>query len=256
MKKPDSNLPPDVSFVMPCYNEQEAIVYTIPRLVQAFTKVRCRVQLIAVDNGSKDRTGDVIRELAREYPGIVYHRVETNEGYGKGILSGIPLCDAPWIGIIPADGQVDAEDVTRLYQATAAAGNWTLGKVRRRFRLDGTWRKLVSISYNLYARALWPSLGSLDLNGTPKILRAVVLRQMDLQSTDWLLDPEIMIKAHYMGIKILELNVFARMRSAGVSHVNPHACWQFFRSLLVFRFSGRLSQWKRTHQTIHATVSK
>jgi len=256
MKKTDSNLPPDVSFVMPCYNEEEAIVYTIPRLMEAFQKARYRLQLIAVDNGSKDRTGELIKELAGEYPGIVYHRVEVNEGYGRGILSGIPLCDAPWIGVIPADGQVDAEDVARLYQATAAAGNWTLGKVRRRFRLDGTWRRLVSISYNLYARALWPTLGSLDLNGTPKIIRAAVLRQMDLQSTDWLLDPEIMIKAHYMGIKILELNVFARMRSAGVSHVNPHACWQFFTSLLAFRFSGRFSEWKRTQQTIQASLSK
>lgn len=256
MKDSHSNLPPDVSFVMPCYNEEEAIGYTIPRLVEAFRKARGRLQLIAVDNGSKDRTGEIIKELATEYPGVIYHRVETNEGYGKGILSGIPLCEAPWIGVIPADGQVDAEDVVRLYQATAAAGNWTLGKVRRRFRLDGACRKLVSVSYNLYARLLWPSLGSLDLNGTPKIIRAGVLRQMDLQSTGWLLDPEIMIKAHYMGIKVLELNVFARMRSAGVSHVNPHACWEFFRSLLVFRFSGRFSQWKRTHQAIQASLSK
>jgi glycosyltransferase involved in cell wall biosynthesis len=256
MKNSELNLSPDLSLVMPCYNEEEAIVYTIPRLVEAFQTARCRLQLIAVDNGSKDRTSDIIRELARGYPGIVYHRVEVNEGYGKGVLSGLPLCDAPWIGIIPADGQVDAEDVVRLYQATAAAGNWTLGKVRRRFRLDGVWRKLVSISYNLYARALWPSLGSLDLNGTPKIARAGVLRQMDLQSADWLLDPELMIKAHYMGIKILELNVFARMRSAGVSHVNPRACWQFFRSLLLFRFSGRFSQWKRTHQAAHVSLSK
>jgi len=256
MKNRDSSLPPDVSFVMPCYNEEEAIVYTIPRLMEAFQKARYRLQLIAVDNGSTDRTGEIIKDFAKEYPGIIYHRVEVNQGYGKGILSGIPLCDASWIGVIPADGQVDAEDVTRLYQATAAAGNWTLGKVRRRFRLDGTWRRLVSISYNLYARALWPTLGSLDLNGTPKIIRSAVLRQMDLQSTDWLLDPEIMIKAHYMGIKILELNVFARMRSAGVSHVNPHACWQFFRSLLLFRFSGRFSEWKRTQQTIQASLSK
>jgi len=241
---------------MPCYNEEEAIVYTIPRLVEAFQKARIRLQLVAVDNGSKDRTGEVIKELAAEYPGIVYHRVQVNEGYGKGILTGIPLCEAPWIGVIPADGQVDADDVTRLYQATATAGNWTLGKVRRRFRLDGTWRRLVSISYNLFARALWPSLGSLDLNGTPKIVRARILRQMDLQSTDWLLDPEIMIKAHYMGMKILELNVFARMRSAGVSHVNPQACWQFFHSLLLFRFSGRFSEWKRAQETIQASLSK
>src|SRR5690606_34588312 len=94
-----------------------------------------------------------------------------------------------------------------------------LGKVRRRFRTDGFRRKVVSILYNVLVRLLWPRLRSLDVNGTPKILRRDVLRAMDLKSKNWLLDPEIMIKAHFMGLRVLELNAFARMRSSGVSHV-------------------------------------
>src|SRR5207244_13655729 len=67
---------------------------------------------------------------------------------------------------------------------------------------------------------------SMDVNGTPKILPRDVLLGMDLQSKDWFLDPEIMIKAHTLGLRIIEFNAFARMRGSGVSHVRVGTCWR------------------------------
>lgn len=224
---------------MPCYNEEEVLGYTIPKLMGAFAAAGIALEIVAVDNGSKDRTGEVIDELRARHPRIVPARVEVNEGYGNGVLQGIRHCTAPWIGIIPADGQVDAEDVVRLYEAAVASRTAILAKVRRRFRMDGLFRKLVSTSYNLFVRVLWPGLASIDINGSPKLLPADVLRGMALQSKGWLLDPEIMVKAHQAGIRVLELNVFARMRGAGLSHVRASTCWEFFWQLLVFRFTGR-----------------
>jgi glycosyltransferase involved in cell wall biosynthesis len=234
---------PDLSLVMPCYNEQEIVEYTINRLLDAFRRAGYRLELIAVDNGSRDRTGEIIHSLAAQDPGIVPHRVEVNQGYGYGVLSGLPLGSAPWIGIIPADGQVDAEDVVRLYEAVVSAQGWVLGKVRRRFRMDGLLRKVVSVSYNLLVLLLWPRLGSLDVNGTPKILPRRAVQAMDLRSRGWFLDPEIMIKANRMGLRVLEFNAFARMRGSGVSHVRVSTCWEFLRSLIHYRFSGELDRW-------------
>lgn len=242
---------PDVSFIMPCYNEEEIIGYTIPKMVKAFEAAGHTLELVAVDNGSSDRTGEMIAEMAAEYPGIVPHRVEVNEGYGNGVLSAIPRCTAPWVGIIPADGQVDAEDVVRLYETVATANRPLIAKVRRRFRMDGMLRKLVSTSYNVFVRLLWPRLQSIDVNGSPKLLPRDVMVAMDLQSKDWLLDPEIMIKAHYMGLRVLEFNVFGRMRSAGLSHVHPATVWHFFCRLLVFRFSR---QWRPSVDSTPSTA--
>jgi glycosyltransferase involved in cell wall biosynthesis len=237
---------PDLSFVMPCYNEEEIIGYTIPRLMNAFEKAGYCLELVAVDNGSWDRTGEIIEDLAAQYPSIIHHRVEKNEGYGNGLLSGFPLCAAPWIGTIPADGQVDAEDVVRLYEAVVATNGKVLGKVRRRFRMDGLRRKAVSICYNLFVRLLWPRLESIDVNGTPKLLPREAIMGMNLKSKGWLLDPEIMIKAHYMGLRVLEFNAFARMRSGGVSHVRMETLWEFFWNLLLFRFS---KSWKKEFES-------
>jgi glycosyltransferase involved in cell wall biosynthesis len=236
---------PDLSLVMPCYNEEESVGLTIRRLLAAFNAAGFRLELIAVDNGSSDRTGAIISELAREHAGVRPHRVEVNQGYGYGLLSGVPLCRAPWVGFIPADGQVDPADVVHLYEAAAESNGRVLAKVRRRFRMDGLQRKLVSIAYNLLVRMLWPRLDSLDVNGTPKILPREALLAMRLQSTGWFLDPEIMIKAHYMGLRVLEFNAFARMRGRGVSHVRAETCWEFLRSLIVYRFSRRMPAWRR-----------
>lgn len=236
---------PDLSLVMPCYNEEESVGLTARRLLAAFDAAGIRLELITVDNGSRDRTGEIIEQLAREHPGIRPHRVEVNRGYGHGLLSGVPLCRAPWVGFIPADGQVDAADVVQLYEAAAESNGNVVAKVRRRFRMDGLQRKLVSITYNLLVRTLWPRLDSLDVNGTPKILPRDALLAMQLQSQGWFLDPEIMIKAHYMGLRVLEFNAFARMRGRGVSHVRAETCWEFLHSLLVYRFSGRMSNWRR-----------
>ncbi|MCC7162172.1 MAG: glycosyltransferase family 2 protein [Anaerolineae bacterium] len=237
--------PFDISFVMPAYNEQEIIGYTIRRLFAAFEKEGYRLELVAVDNGSQDRTGEIIREFAETHPGMIGVRVETNQGYGNGILEGIPHCTAPWIGIIPADGQVDAEDVVHLYEAIMAANRPVIGKVRRRFRMDGFRRKLVSVAYNLLVLAMYPEIGSLDINGSPKLAPRDVVTQMRLQSVGWFLDPEIMIKAHYMQVPVIEFNVFARMRGSGVSHVRVETCWEFMRALLHYRFSDHLAGWRQ-----------
>ncbi|MDH4132355.1 MAG: glycosyltransferase family 2 protein [Gemmatimonadota bacterium] len=230
---------PDVSFVMPCYNEEETIGYTIPHLVQAFEARGHRLQLVAVDNGSTDSTGRVLHELQRRFPAVLPHRVEVNQGYGWGVLCGLPLCTAPWVGIIPADGQVDAEDVVRLFEAVKPTRGRVLGKVRRRFRMDGLQRKVISTTYNLFVRAMWPQLGSIDINGSPKILPRDALRQLGLESKGWLLDPEIMVKAHQLKLRVIELNVFARMRGTGMSHVRATTCWEFLHALIQARLLGR-----------------
>ena len=230
---------PDLSFIMPCYNEEEVIGYTIPRFVAAFRKAGYRLELITVDNGSRDRTGALIREMMAAHPEIVPCRVEVNEGYGNGVLSAIPLARGPWVGIIPCDGQVDAEDVVLLYEAARATNGRVVAKVRRRFRMDGLQRKLVSTAYQLFVRLLWPRLGTIDVNGSPKILPRDELVAMRLESKGWLLDPELMIKAQYANLRVVELNVFARMRGAGVSHVRASTCWEFVSTLLGARFSGR-----------------
>ena len=239
---------------MPCYNEEAIVGQTVKRVLSAFDRAEIPIELVTVDNGSKDRTGEILRELAALHPQIVVHRVDVNIGYGNGILAGLPRCTAPWICLIPADGQVDAEDAVRLFEDAVQCGEQVIAKARRRFRMDGGPRKFVSIAYNIFFRALWPGVESLDINGAPKIIPRDVILRMELTSRQWFLDPEIMIKAHYLGIRVLEYNVFARMRGSGLSHVRATTCWEFFTALLRYRFSGELTRWRSSATAVPAAA--
>jgi len=242
---------PELSLVIPCYNEEDSLPPTVQKLIRAFEIQDIRLELVCVDNGSSDRTGSVIADLATRFPGrILTTRVERNIGMGQGVLAGVPLATAPLVGVIPADGQVDAEDCVRLYEAVIEVGGPVVGKVRRRFRMDGVVRKIVSVVYNLFVRALWPGIGSWDINGCPRILPRDVWLAMELESTNWLLEPETLIKAHYLGLRVLELNVFARTRARGLSHVRASTCWEFFIYLLRFRFSSTLRRWRHRRRDL------
>jgi len=242
MSKKDSQ--PLLSLIMPCYNEEGVIGYTIPRLVQAFEQSGYPLELVACDNGSTDKTGEMIQEFVDQDLPIVLHKIDVNQGYGNGVLDAVPVCTGDFIGIIPADGQIDAEDVVRVYESVARSNGNVIGKVYRRFRLDGPWRIVVTTFYNLFMLALWPKIGSYDVNGSPKILPRQVLIDMKLESKNWLLDPEIMIKAGYMGVSVIEMNAFARMREHGESHVQVSTIWQFISILLRYRFGDKLKKWR------------
>lgn len=228
-----------LSLAVPCYNEEESLRNTSTRLVQAFRERGLEVELVLVDNGSADRTGAIIDELVAEGLPVIKEVVAVNQGYGYGVLRGLTRCRGRFVGFICADGQVEAQDVAKLYEILLNAKAPKLVKVRRRFRMDGFRRKLVSIIYNGFANVLFGGLGTIDINGNPKLFPRAYYERMNLTSRDWFLDAEVMIKARRLGLPVFELNVLGQMREGGSSNVRATTIWEFLVNLARARF-GRL----------------
>ncbi len=236
---PSASRRPEISLVAPCYNEAGSIRKTATRLVESFRARAVILELILVDNGSADETGAIIDDLIAEGMPIVKARVEVNQGYGNGVLAGLRHCRAPLVGFMCADGQVDAQDVVKLYEAAASALTPRLFKIRRRFRMDGWSRLVISTIYNIAATALFGNLHTSDINANPKILTREHMEQMSLRSKDWFLDAEVMIKARRLGLAVFELNVLAQSRLEGASHVRPATVWEFILNLLRHRYGDK-----------------
>lgn len=227
---------PDLSLIIPCYNEVDVIRNTTQRLVRVFHERAVNIELILVDNGSNDKTGEIIDQMIVEGYPIIKETVKVNQGYGNGILQGLKHCNGKFVGFLCADGQVEANDVSKVYEIAANTHSPHLVKVRRRFRMDGLIRKFVSVIYNLLTMALFGGLGSIDINGNPKIFPSEYLERMNLQSKDWFLDAEVMIKAKKLGLKVYEINVIAQMREGGKSNVRTSTIQEFLGNLLKYRF--------------------
>jgi glycosyltransferase involved in cell wall biosynthesis len=228
--------PPDLSLVLPCYNEEAVIRNTAARLIKTFNEEEIDLELILVDNGSQDATGQIIDQMIADGFPVTKVTVTVNQGYGNGILQGLKVCRGKFVGYTCADGQVEATDVRKVYDIAANARSPYLVKVRRRFRMDGLTRKLVSIIYNGLTMVLFGGLGSIDINGNPKIFPAEYLDRMNLQSKDWFLDAETLIKAKQLKLDVFEMNVIAQMREGGQSNVHSSTIKEFLSNLMKYRF--------------------
>ncbi len=231
-----------VSLVIPCYNEASSVRSTATRIIDSFQAQDIRLQLVLVDNGSADRTGEIIDELIAEGHPVIKETVAVNRGYGHGILSGLQRCTGEYAGFLCADSQVEAADVARVAEVALSSQTPKLVKVRRRFRMDGFDRKVISILYNGLANLVFGGLHSIDINGNPKILPREYLQRMDLRSEDWFLDPEVMIKTKRLGLPVYEFNVLGQMRAEGLSHVRGSTMWEFFLNLMRYRFNSKYAR--------------
>ncbi|MBK8979802.1 MAG: glycosyltransferase [Planctomycetes bacterium] len=250
---PPDRAGPQLSLAIPCYNEQDSIGETAPALARAFREAGIELELILVDNGSTDRTGEILDELIRT--GLPAHKVAipVNRGYSAGIVRGLEACTAPIIGFVHADGQVSPEDTVMVYRLLENREERVLAKVRRRFRRDSWRRKIVSIAYNGLMQVLFGWLGAIDINGSPKMFSKRNFERMQLDSQDWFLDPEIVLKAKWLGLRTIEIDVEGRSRHGGTSHVRAGTVLEFVRNILRYRFGSRLRRWHRSLRSAEAS---
>lgn len=230
---------PAVSLAIPCYNEEDILRTTVTRLLSAFAARGIALELVLVDNGSRDATGKIIDGMIRSGWPVVKRIVKVNQGYGWGVLTGLSACRAPLIGYTCADSPVDAEDAVRVYEVAAKARRPMLVKICRRFRMDGAFRRFTSWGYQTLAALLYWDLDVVDINGTPKIFPRESLAPLRLGAKGSALDLEILIKARRLGMDVLELSVFDRRREAGASKVNPNTVVEMATNLLRYRVSRR-----------------
>ena len=108
---------PDSSFslVLPVYNEEDVIESTIEELQEILDAAQCQYEIIAVDDGSRDGTADVL--ATRKDITVVTHR--QNRGYGAALKSGIKRARYPWIVITDADGTYPHEQIPYLVSLAA-----------------------------------------------------------------------------------------------------------------------------------------
>ena len=106
-------MPYKFSIVVPCYNEEK----NIPLLVERFAKAikRDDVQVVLVDNGSRDDSAKIMKQRQKKHTFIKIVTVKVNQGYGFGIISGLKEADGDYIGRTHADLQTDPKDVIKAF---------------------------------------------------------------------------------------------------------------------------------------------
>ena len=135
------------SVVLPVYNEEETISSNILNLIGLFVQKDMDWEIVAVDDGSGDKSYDTLKALEAEYPdALVVARHPYNKGNGATIKTGIKAASGEVIICMDSDGQHDPEDILKMLPYI---GEYDLVVGARPFKSDGTWyRNLANKFYN------------------------------------------------------------------------------------------------------------
>lgn len=231
---------PQLSIAIPLYDEEENIPALLAGLGRISASLAAGHEWVLVDNGSSDATGRLLREAAAENDRLRVVRVERNEGYGWGIICGLRAARGAVLGYLDGDLQVPPEDVAAMLDGVLSSRS-ELVVSRRLNRGDGPLRRVQSLVFNLLFRLLF-GVRVADVNAKPKFMGRGVYEAMGLESKDWFIDAEILIKAARLRVTPHEYGVHFLKREHGHSHVRAGTVFEFLANMLKYRLglAGKL----------------
>lgn len=218
----------NLSIVVPAHNESKNLKLLVPQLDATLSTLNELYEIIVVDNASTDDTQETIVALKKRFPTVV-SVFEGKKGFGSAILAGLERSQGEVIGYIHADNQMEAMDIVRIYQKLKREG-LELCKATRLDRYDGLIRWFISKVYNLLFRVMF-QVCLRDINGSPKLFTRQFFQAAHINSRDWFIDPEVIIKAQRLGARVGEIEIRTRPRPHGSSQVRAATVWEFLKNM-------------------------
>lgn len=227
-----------LSLVIPCYNESK----NIPLLLERCSKLvsNQEAEVILVDNGSTDDSPAVLQALLPYYPGCRSVRVEKNQGYGFGILTGLRVATGDILGWTHADMQTDPQDALHGLKFFESHGADCFVKGRRYGRPLADVSFTVGMSFFeslLLAKPLW------DINAQPTMFSRKFYETWREPPQDFSLDLYTYYQARVSNLKVCRFPVLFGKRAYGISHwnVNWMSKLKFIRRTVNFSIELRKS---------------
>lgn len=172
--------PPELSVLIPAYNEAENVAELVERAAAAFAALGVAAELVFVDDGSRDGTADRVETLQAQYPWLRLVQHRRNQGLTAALRSGFRAARGEYILFLPADLESHPdEDIPKLYakllQGYDVVSGWRQGR--------GDGKEAASAIYNTVSRRLFP-IDVHDANWV-KGFRREVIEQLPPLRSDW-----------------------------------------------------------------------
>lgn len=222
-----------VSMVLPAYNEEANIARAVERADAALAATGLDCELIVVNDGSRDRTGAILRELAARFPRLRIVEHFPNRGYGGALRAGFAAATREWIFQSDSDNQFDYMELRRLIEL-APGHDFVVGY--RQPRRDPLLRRINGWGWNMLIRLLFGYVVR-DIDCAFRLFRREVLAHVPLTSDGAMISTELLAGAKARGYRIVEVRVTHLPRQGGhPTGANPRVILRAFRDLIRYRF--------------------
>lgn len=201
-----------LSIFFPAYNEEGNIATTLIDARNAATQVTHTYEIIVVDDGSTDRTVEVVKELQKFDPNIRLISHKANRGYGASVKTGLAACKMDWIFFTDSDGQFHYDELHK-FVASSAKAELIIGY--RKKRMDPFHRVFVAqVLLKIWNFFLF-GLTVRDVDCAYKLFSKNLRDRINLETESAITVTEFVVKAKAKGFKILELPVTHYSRKFG-----------------------------------------
>lgn len=227
-----------LSVFFPAYNEQDQIESTVSKAKKVLEKLKLEWEILIVNDGSKDKTGEIAARLAKSDKRIRVITHSPNRGYGASLKSGFYNASYPWIAFTDADGQFDFSEITKFIETQKETGvDLVIGYYLKRhvplYRKLNTflWQSVVYLLFGLNVR---------DIDCGFKLISQKVFSVIPKLESERgaFISSELLIKARKSGFKIVEVGVrhYPRKTGAGTGSA---------LNVIVKSFTDLFKLWKR-----------
>jgi glycosyltransferase involved in cell wall biosynthesis len=205
---------PSLSVVLPAYNEEAVIADTVLHVDTVVRGLVDDYEIVVTNDGSRDRTGEVLARLRREHPEVPLEVVThaRNRGYGAALASGFDAATKDLIFMTDGDKQFDVGELATFLPEMDEHTHLVIGWRRKRadppLRLLNAWgwKQLVNGLFGYTAR---------DVDCAFKLFRRRVWERITVHARGATFSAEFLVKARRLGFCVKELPVSHYPRASG-----------------------------------------
>lgn len=223
---------PSLSVFFPCFNERDNLESLIREAVQVLDTIHRDYEIIIVDDGSSDGTGELAEALAAKIPALRVIHHPHNRGYGAALQSGFRAATKTLVFYTDGDHQFDLKElpgILPLIEQFDIVSGYRMNRQEGRLRKFNAfcWTRLVCFMFRLNLK---------DIDCAFKLYKRAIFDDIEMVSTGALIDTEILARAARKGYTITQLGVHHYPRRAGASTgANPKVILKAFYELFKLR---------------------
>jgi dolichol-phosphate mannosyltransferase len=232
---------PFLSLCAPAYNEAESIEAVVREWAAIIERDGLDAEMVIGNDGSTDRTGEILACLQKEFPNLVVVSHEKNGGYGRALRSAMAEARGEYILTLDSDGQFDAGEWKQLYERLQAE-NLDLVTGYRHAKQASFLHVYADRGLNGLIRLMF-GLRLRDTNCALKLFRGEVGRALAAsgEAMGYPTPTEFLVKAQLMGYRAGEVQITHRERAGGATKLKAlQTSLAMFQFLLYLRWKQQL----------------
>ncbi|MHC4115054.1 MAG: glycosyltransferase family 2 protein [Planctomycetota bacterium] len=229
-----------ISIFFPCYNEKDNVSSVVKKALAVGEKLKADFEVIIVNDGSSDATGQIADELAGENSRVKVVHHPRNLGYGAALQSGFKAAQKEFVFYTDGDGQFDINEMPPLLPLLKEYDIVSCYRLNRQDsfmrKINGwAWTKLVCLLFGMRVD---------DVDCAFKLYKREIFDNIELASSGALIDTEILARATNKGYTIVQRGVHHYPRLAGrQTGANLRVILRAFKEL--FRLRSQIRRGKK-----------